>query len=410
MTEITRDDRERIRAQFPALAGDTVFLENAGGSQVPAVVADGIRDYMLSSYVQLEAGYPLSRHCTELVDSAHDFVRLLMNGGDGEVILGSSTSALLQMLAGCYSTALTPGSEIVVAQTGHEANVGPWKKLERLGFPLRWWEMDPATCRCPMEQLEGLLNDRTALVAFPHVSNLLGDIVDVRAITDLVHAAGARVVVDGVAYAPHRAMDVAAWDVDWYAYSTYKVYGPHMAALWGRRDAIAELTGPNHFFVPDDELPYKFEVGGASHEGCAGILGFRDYLAFLANLGGSQELDRSAIETAFSTMTACELPLQERLIEYLLSREDVRVIGPNHSDPSRVPTISFVHSSKSSAEITEVVDRSGIGIRHGHMYAYHLCEALGLDPEDGVVRVSPVHYNTVDEIETLIEVLEIAMG
>ena len=157
MTEITRDDRDRIRAQFPALAGDTVFLENAGGSQVPATVADGIRDYMLSSYVQIGASYPLSQRCTELVDSAHDFVRLLMNGGDGEVILGPSTSSLLQMLAGCYSTALTPGSEIVVAQTGHEANVGPWKKLERLGFPLRWWEMDPATCRCPMERLEELL-------------------------------------------------------------------------------------------------------------------------------------------------------------------------------------------------------------------------------------------------------------
>ena len=410
MRKITGDDRDRIRDQFPALKGDTIFFENAGGSQVPAVVADGIRDYMLSSYVQLEAGYPLSRHCTELVDTAHDFVRLLMNGDDGEVILGPSTSALLQMLAGCYSTVLTPGSEIVVAQTGHEANVGPWKNLERFGFPIRWWEMDPATCTCPLERLDGLLNDRTALVAFPHVSNLLGDIVDVRAITELVHAAGARVVVDGVAYAPHRAMDVAAWDVDWYAYSTYKVYGPHMAALWGRRDAIAELTGPNHFFVPDDELPYKFEVGGASHEGCAGLLGLRDYLSFLANVPMAASIDRAVVERAFDTMIACELPLQARLIEYLLSREDVRIIGPNHSDPSRVPTISFVHSSKSSAEITEVVDRSGIGIRHGHMYAYHLCEALGLDPEDGVVRVSPVHYNTVDEIETLIEVLETAMG
>ena len=409
MIEITRDDRDRIRGQFPALAGDTVFLENAGGSQVPAMVADGIRDYMLSTYVQLGAGYPISEHCTELVDSAHDFARLMMNGGDGEVILGPSTSALLQMLAGCYATALTPGSEIVVAQTGHEANVGPWKKLERIGFPLRWWEMDPATCTCPLERLEALLNDRTALVAFPHVSNLLGDIVDVRAITELVHAAGARVVVDGVAYAPHRAMDVEAWDVDWYAYSTYKVYGPHMAALWGRRDAIAELAGPNHFFIPDDEVPYKFEVGGASHEGCAGILGLRDYLAFLADIPGAASIDRAVVERAFDTMVACELPLQARLIEYLLSREDVRIIGPKHSDPSRVPTISFVHSSKSSAEITAVVDRSGIGIRHGHMYAYHLCEALGLDPEDGVVRVSLVHYNTMDEVERLIEVLETAL-
>jgi len=94
----------------------------------------------------------------------------------------------------------------------------------------------------------------------------------------------------------------------------------------------------------------------------------------------------------------------------LTTCDDVRIIGPTHANLSRVPTISFVHSTKSSAEITAVVDRSGIGIRHGHMYAYHLCEALGLDPEDGVVRISFVHYNTMDEVDRLIEVLEIAMA
>ena len=405
-TQIMNDDRQRIRAQFPALAGDTVYLENAGGSQVPAIVADSIRDYMLTSYVQLGAGYPLSLRATELVDEAHDFVRLMMNGQDGEVILGSSTTALLQMLAKCYAQVLEPGSEIVIAQTGHEANVGPWKMLDRLGFSLRWWEMDPADYTCPLSELENLLSDRTALVAFPHVSNLLGEIVDIEAITSLVHKAGARVVVDGVAYAPHRSMDVSAWNVDWYAYSTYKVYGPHMAALWGRRDAIAELHGPNHFFVPEHDLPYKFEVGGPNHEGCAGICGLRDYLAFVVGEADPRALDRPAIEQAFEIMTACELPLQARLIEYLRSRKDVRIIGPSDDGDSRVGTISFVHESKSSAEITAAVDRSGIGIRHGHMYAYHLCEAAGLDPEDGVVRTSLVHYNTMEEIEKLIEVFD----
>ena len=409
-TQISSDDRKRIRAQFPALAGDTVYLENAGGSQVPAVVADSIRDYMLTSYVQLGAGYPLSHRATELVDEAHDFVRLMMNGTDGEVILGPSTSALLQMLAGCYAQVLKPGSEIVVAQTGHEANVGPWKMLDRLGFELRWWKMDPSTCTCPLSDLEDLLSDRTALVAFPHVSNLLGEIVDIEAITSLAHKAGARVVVDGVAYAPHRAIDVSAWNVDWYAYSTYKVYGPHMAALWGRRDALEELSGPNHFFVPDDDLPYKFEVGGANHEGCAGICGLRDYLATLVGEADSSRLDRPAIERAFDIMTACELPLQARLIGYLRSRDDVRIIGPTDDGGSRVGTISFVHDSKSSAEITAAVDRSGIGIRHGHMYAYHLCEAASLDPEDGVVRTSLVHYNTPEEIERLIEVFDKVLG
>jgi cysteine desulfurase family protein (TIGR01976 family) len=407
--EISQDDRQRIRAQFPALAGDTVFLENAGGSQVPAVVADRIRDYMLSNYVQIGAGYPLSRRATELVDEAHEFVRLMMNGGDGDVILGPSTSALLRMLADCYGQVLEPGAEIVVAQTGHEANVGPWKRLERLGFMLRWWEMDPATFSCPLARLEELLSPRTALVAFPHVSNLLGEIVDIRKITDIVHAAGARVVVDGVAYAPHRAIDVTAWDVDWYGYSTYKVYGPHMAALWGRRDALAELEGPNHFFVPDDDLPYKFELGGVSHEACAGIRGLREYLAFLVEIE-PDTLDREAVERAFAIMKACELPLQARLLAYLRSRHDVRIVGPSEDGPSRVGTISFVHNRMSSAEITRAADRAAIGVRHGHMYAYHLCEAAGLDPDDGVVRTSLVHYNTPEEIDRLIEVFDAALG
>jgi len=408
--QVTPEFRARIRHAFPALAGDTVFLENAGGSQVPAVVADRIRDYMMSSYVQLGAGYPLSEVATRTVDEAHDFVRLLFNGGDGEVILGSSTSALLHMLADCYAKTLSSGDEIVVAEIGHEANVGPWKSLERIGVELRWWRMDRETCESPLDGLAALLTDRTALVAFPHVSNLLGGILDVAEITRMVHDAGARVVVDGVAYAPHRAMDVAAWGADVYAYSTYKVYGPHMGAMWASRETLAELEGPNHFFIPADEVPYKFELGGVSHEGCAGILGLRDYLAELAGVREPGAFDRDAVESAFDLMTACELPLQQRLVAYLQSRDDVRIVGPQHAGPSRVGTISFVHDTRSSAEITEVVDRSGVAIRHGHMYAYHLCEALGLDPDDGVVRVSLVHYNTPDEIERLIGVLDRAMG
>jgi cysteine desulfurase family protein (TIGR01976 family) len=406
----TSEERARIRLVFPALAGSTVYLENAGGSQVPLTVADRVREYMLSSYVQLGAGYALSQRSTALVDEAHDFVRLLFNGRDGEVILGPSTSALLQMLANSYSQVLTPGDEVVVAQIGHEANIGPWKSLHRIGIELKWWEMDPETCDSPIDGLEKLLTDRTALVAFPHVSNLLGGILDVEAITELAHRSGARVVVDGVAFAPHRAMDVSAWSVDFYAYSAYKVYGPHMAALWASREALSELRGPNHFFIPDDELPYKFELGGVSHEGCAGILGLRDYLEFLVRVEQPGSLGRPDIERAFDLMTACELPLQSRLIEYLDGRSDVRIIGPVTDDASRVGTISFVHDSKSSREITGVVDESGIAIRHGHMYAYHLCEALGRDPDDGVVRVSLVHYNTPEEIERLIEVLERAFG
>ena len=263
--------------------------------------------------------------------------------------------------------------------------------------------MDTGSCSCLLAGLERLLSPRTRIVAFPHVSNLLGEIVDVQGIVRLARQAGARVVVDGVAYAPHRAMDVAAWDVDWYVYSTYKVYGPHMAALYGKHEAFAELSGPNHYFIPDHEIPYKFELGGAIHEGCAGLLALGEYLSFLT---GRERVDRVTVTEAFEVMTRCELPLQERLIGYLLEHPRVRIIGPDTADRSRVGTVSFLHRDLPSHRIAEAVDRENIGIRNGHMYAHRLCRALGIDPDDGVVRVSLVHYNTIEEIDRLIEVLE----
>ena len=406
LPEVTAADRERVRSAFPALSDGPVFLENAGGSQVPGRVADAVREHMLHGYVQLGAGYERSRRATEMVERAHAWVRRLVRGHEGSIVLGPSTTSLLHMLSDCYAQVLRPGQSVVIAQTGHEANMGPWRKLERHGIEVRTWPLTPSTFECSLSMLERVLDEHTALVAFPHASNLLGEIVDVRAITERVHAAGARVVVDGVAYAPHRRIECAEWDVDWYVYSTYKVYGPHMGVLYGRRDAFEQLTGPNHFFIPDDAVPYKFELGGVNHEGCAGLLALEPYLATLIGADPSTELDDAQIDHAFHWMTALELEPTRMLVDYLETKNDVRIIGPAHAETSRVGTVSFVHARHGSREIAARVDGSGIAIRHGHMYAYDLCRGLGLDPEDGVVRVSLVHYNTPEEIERLIDVLD----
>jgi selenocysteine lyase/cysteine desulfurase len=169
---------------------------------------------------------------------------------------------------------------------------------------------------------------------------------------------------------------------------------------------LAALTGPNHFFIPADDLPYKFEPGGANHESCAGFLGLGDYLRFLTGTEATGSCDREVIEQAFARMQAWEEPLITRLLDYLNNRNDVRVVGPRDAGLDRVGTISFLHQSKSSREITAAVDRTDVAIRHGHMYAWHLCEAMDLDPEDGVVRVSLVHYNTLEEIDRLVEVFD----
>lgn len=396
---------DHLRSQFPALGSGFVFLENAGGSQVPSCVADAMHRYMTSTYVQLGASYDISQRSTQTVDDAHAFVNRFMNGeGIGQVVLGPSSTQLVTMLAECYSRKLRPGDQVVICETAHEANAGPWEKLERFGIVLKTWKVDPISCQCSLEDLRALMTDRTRLVAFPHVSNLLGEIVDVAAITQLVHEYGARVVVDGVAYAPHRAIDVKAWDVDWYFYSTYKVFGPHMGALFGKTEAFAEIEGPNHFFLPVDA--YKFELGGANHEGCAGLVALQDYLALVADAPRTGMIERSTVEAAWEKMERLEIPLHQRLCEYLEGCQKVKLVGPRANGPERVGTVSFTHSTLRPTQIVPEVDKAGIGIRWGHMYAYRLCKALGVDTNEGVVRVSMVHYNAPGEIEQLIHVLD----
>jgi cysteine desulfurase family protein (TIGR01976 family) len=391
----------QIRARFPALAQSLAFLENAGGSQVPVDVADAIRAYMLESYVQLGAGYGLSNRATETVDWAHAFIGTFMNAtATGKVILGPSTTQLCHMLANCYAETLRPGDEIVLAETAHEANVGPWLRLERNGAKIRWWKVDRDVEDCTLASLESVLSERTRIVAFPHVSNLLGRIADVPEITRRCHRVGARVVVDGVAFAPHRAIDVQAWDVDWYVFSTYKVYGPHMGALYGRADALAELRGPNHFFIPDTNVPYKFELGGACHEGCAALLALGRYLAFLAGHDASYPVSRATVERAMTRTSELEATLQKALFDGLAAIGGVRIIGGGGAEVSeRVPTASFLHERYSPSEVVAALHRADVAARYGHMYAYRLCESLGIGTAEGVVRISAVHYNTVAEIE-----------
>ncbi|MHC4082887.1 MAG: aminotransferase class V-fold PLP-dependent enzyme, partial [Planctomycetota bacterium] len=324
----------------------------------------------------------------------------------------SSTTAQCIMLADCYRRAQREGrDEIVIAETAHEANAGPWARLAEEGFRVRIWPVELESLELRPDALADLLSERTAVVAFPHVSNLLGRIEDAASIASLGREAGARVVVDGVAYAPHRAIDVAGIGADWYVYSTYKVFGPHMAALFGTHEALGRLEGPNHFFIPSTDLPYKFEPGDASHEGCAGLLGLWRYLAALSGLRGTEEPQRAAIEQAYAVITDRETTLQAHLIEYLRSKPHVRIVGPSTTDPSRVSTVSFVHAKKRSEEIAKAANRRRFGMRYGHFYAYRLCARLaeaGMihDTDDGVARVSLLHYNTIEEIDRLIDCLD----
>lgn len=392
---------QAVRARFPALADGFAFLENAGGSQAPDCVIEAVTKCLRESNVQVGAGYPHSDRVTAILADAHHFVETLTNAGPARVaVLGGSTSELVASLAHAFGRTMRPGDEVVVGVSNHEANAGPWVRLGEQGVTVRFWPVDPVTGSSSLQDLVPLLTSRTRIVAFAHTSNLLGDVLDVAAVARLAHEVGAKVVVDGVAYAPHRAMDVSAWDCDFYVFSAYKVFAPHLAAMVGKREAWAELAGPNHFFL-SREAPYAFELGCRSFEGCAGLLGLAEYLAHVA---GHVRFARDSVRVAYDRFEAWERPLQTRLVAWLADRPGVRLLGPRVGEP-RVPTVSFVHERLAPAEIVAHVHRRPIGIRYGHMYAYRLCQAMGILPEEGVVRVSAVHTNHPDEIERLIEAL-----
>ena len=401
-------DLTRIRAEFPALAGDWVFLDNAGGSQVLRRVADRIHDYLLTTSVQLGATYAVSRNAAERVLAARRTIARLINAEhDEEVVMGASTTSLIFMLAQAVAPGIRPGDEIVVTQTDHEANIGAWTRLEQYGAVIKIWPLNRDSLELDLSDLSALLGPRVKWVAMTHASNVLGRINPVAEAAQRAHAGGARLCVDAVTYAPHRLVDVQASGADVYVFSFYKVFGPHLAVLWGRRDILLPLPSLNHYFIGADELPYKLQPGNVNYELSYGCIGIADYLTDTGTSLGADGPERARMQRAFDAFAAHEDALAEQLLAYLRGKRAVRVIGPPRVVPGeRVPTISFVVNGMRPEAIVPSIDRCGIGIRYGDFYARRLIEALDLDADGGVVRVSIAHYNTGAEIERLTAALE----
>lgn len=402
-------DLDFVRSRFPALAGDWTFFDNAGGSQILAPVIRRIVDYLETSNVQLGASYAVSALAGERVAAGAAAIGTILGApSPAGVVLGPSTTALLRILSQSVGETLAPGDEIVVTNCDHEANIGPWRDLERRGAVIREWRLNPDSLALEAADLAALLGERTRLVAFTHASNVIGAITPAAEFTRLAHAAGALVCVDGVAYAPHRRVDAAALDADFYLCSAYKVYGPHLAALVGKPELLRELPGINHFFIVPGDIPYKFQPGGPNYELGHGLLGLADYLAELASAHGAGGDGLAAqADLAFALFAEHEERLVARLLDFLASKPAVRVVGPKTADRARrVPTVSFVVAGKRSDAITLAVDAHRIGIRHGDFYARRLIDALDLSAQGGVVRVSMVHYNTLAEVDRLVAALD----
>ncbi len=402
---------DKVRQYFPALAGEWTFFDNAGGSQTLKKVVDRISEFLLSSDVQLGASYGTSQLAGERLALATRRMATFINANSyKEVVMGPSTTMMLKVLSICLGQTFTPGDEVIVTNCDHEANIGAWVALEKQGMKVKVWKVRPDTLELHLADLEPLMSQRTKLVALTHASNVLGTINPIKEIAAFVHDRNAMICVDGVAYAPHRLVDVQDIDVDFYTLSFYKVYGPHHALLYGKEEHLLRLPGLNHYFIEQTDIPYKFQLGNVNFELSYGMLGLCDYLSELAQLHYGNETApdlRNQMVQAFDLISIHEEHISDRLLNYLNSKPNVRVIGQAKADRKfRVPTISFVVDGINSSTIPAKVDQHYIGIRYGDFYAKRLIEYLGLASQGGIVRVSMVHYNTLEEVNSLIEAFE----
>ncbi|MGC2190563.1 MAG: cysteine desulfurase-like protein [Candidatus Sulfotelmatobacter sp.] len=397
---------ETVRAAFPALLRPPgfIFFDNAAGAQIPQGVLDAVNHHLLEHNVQRGGRYSKSRAVDEMVLRARHSIADLVNARDAsEIAFGMNATSFIRLVSLAIGQILDKRNEIVVTDLDHEANVATWLALERSGAKFCWWKVrDDGNLH--LDDLIPLVSSKTRLVACTLASNALGTIVDVAAAARVAHASGAEIFLDAVHYGPHGLIDVQAFDCDYLVCSGYKIFGPHMGFLWGRRELLERLPTFREDFIPD-EPPGKIEAGTFVYENVAGMEAAVVYLETLGrriagnNAEAKSESRRSVLRRSFEAI---------RLYEESLSLEMLRVLndccaivyGVTEKErmSQRVPTLCFNMPNLLPARVTEEFAKQNIGVRDGHMYTPRLMKRLGLPVESGVVRASLVHYNTVEEV------------
>jgi cysteine desulfurase family protein (TIGR01976 family) len=395
---------EDIRHLFPALrkSDGFVFFDNAAGAQIPQTVLDAVTDHLVSHNVQRGGRYEKSRAVDAAIAAARESVALFLNAsGPDEVAFGMNATSFLRLVSLALGETIRDRTEIILTDLDHEANISVWLALQKQGACIRWWHIREDG-RLHTEDLDAVLSPRTLLVACTAASNALGSIVDVAGVARRAHAAGAEVMLDAVHYGPHGLFDVQAWDCDYLVCSGYKIFGPHMGFLWGKRAALAKLPTFREHFIPD-AAPAKIEAGTFVYENVSGMAAAIGYLEWLGGGSGqpaSHEARRVALTAGMGAIRAYEASLSEAMLQQLSGIDGVTVYGV--SDPKlvacRVPTICFNVRGMEPAEVCEQFAAQGIGVRDGNMYAPRLMDRLGLSTGTGAVRASLVHYNTHAEV------------
>lgn len=415
-------DIDFVRAQFPALNTPWAFFDNAGGTVLPKQVIQRVQRYMERYQVQLGASYPHSVEAGEHVTAGRRGMADWIGADLDEVVVGPSTTLNFRLLASALRPSWASGDEVIVTNLDHASNICPWRDLETTGIVVREWSLRPETGLLHWDDLEPLLGKRTRLVCFTHCANVVGAVHPVAEWTRRIHSAGARVCVDGVGLAPHRHVDVRELGVDFYGLSLYKAWGPHQALLYASKTAMEGLQRQNHDFI--NGSPDKLQPGGLNHELTASLCGILDYFDAVeahhvetGHFEGLTDTSRPAgrteqVRRLFDLFAEYESRLAAPLFDYLRRHPRTRLLGsatPSEDD-TRVPIVAFTVDGIDASEVPAFLDQRQVAVRYGHFYAPRAIDALGLEAQGGIVRVSMSHYNHADEVQRVIDGLEGLLG
>jgi len=415
-------DPNTIRSQFPALrqqAGATpvVFFDNPGGTQIAQASLDRVAAYLVQHNANHGGAFPTSQQSDAVLEEAHAAMADFYNARQPEeIVFGANMTTLTLHISRSLARTWKAGDEIVVTRLDHDANITPWVlAAQDRGVKVRWVDFHPENGTLDLEELKKALENLPRLLAVGYASNALGTINPVDAIVQMAHAAGALVYIDAVQYAAHGPIDVQRTGCDFLVSSAYKFFGTHEGILYGRYDLLEELFAYKVRPAPNT-LPGKFETGTQNHEGIAGVLGAIEYLEWAGKTFGVEHAERYSrdfsgrklyLKQAMSAIRAYEFDLSRTLLDVLEETPGVTVYGPTDRRKleERVPTVSFTLKGWQPRKLAEALAREGIYVWDGNYYALAVTERLGLEESGGMVRVGPVHYNTVEEIQRLGEAL-----
>ena len=399
-------DVQAVRDQFPALGRThngrgVVYFDGPGGSQVAQQAIEAITGYMERGGANLHGVFPTSTETEEILADTRTAAADFLGVEPDEIAFGANMTTLTFAVSRALASGWDEDSEIVVTELDHRANVDPWiiAAAER-GARVRWIRVDPETLTLDENDLEQNITGRTKLVAIGLASNAVGTVNDVAAVAETAHSAGALVAVDAVHAAPHLPLDRDAIGADVITCSAYKFFGPHVGVTAIRRD-LFEKMGVYRLDPAPDYIPDKLETGTQNHEGIAGVKGALDFISSLGE-GTSQ---REKLTSAMKAVEEQEAALAENFRITLRDIPGVKLYAAPDG-VRKTPTIAFTVQGKAPEEVCLQMLEHGFFIAAGDFYASTLAEKLGIGDSGGFIRAGLAPYNTEEEVERFVEVLE----